>query len=60
MSFGNLYLFKSYALIKYMFCMENDFDNESYGDIILYFCEIGNVYEIFNFGLYDLGQLVKN
>ena len=25
---------------------------ESYGDIILYFCEIGNMKEIFYFGLY--------
>ena len=25
---------------------------ESYGDIILYFCEIGNIKEIFDFGLY--------
>ena len=27
MSFGNFYLFKSYAWIKYMFCMENRFEN---------------------------------
>ena len=26
---------------------------ESYGDIILYFCEIGNMKEIFYFGLYS-------
>ena len=26
---------------------------ESYGDIILYFYEIGNMKEIFDFGLYD-------
>ena len=25
---------------------------ESYGDIILYFCKMGNVKEIFDFGLY--------
>ena len=25
---------------------------ESYGDILLYFCEIGNIKEIFDFGLY--------
>ena len=25
---------------------------ESYGDIILYFCEIGNIKEMFDFGLY--------
>ena len=25
---------------------------ESYGDIILYFCEIGNIKEIFDFVLY--------
>ena len=27
MSFGNLYLFKSYALIKYLFCMKNGYEN---------------------------------
>ena len=27
MSFGNFYLFKSYAWIKYMFCMENGLEN---------------------------------
>ena len=48
MSFGNFYLFKSHAWIKYMFCMKNGFENvygkiESYGDILLYFCEIGNM-----------------
>ena len=26
---------------------------ESYGNIILYFCEIGNIKEIFDFGLYN-------
>ena len=26
-SFGNFYLFKLYAWIKYMFCMENGFEN---------------------------------
>ena len=26
---------------------------ESYGDIILYFCEIRNMKEIFDFGLYN-------
>ena len=31
---------------------------ESYRDIILYFCEIGNMNEIFDFGLYGLGQWV--
>ena len=27
MSFGNVYLFKSHAWIKYMFCMEDEFQN---------------------------------
>ena len=27
MSFENFYLFKTYASIKYMFCMENRFEN---------------------------------
>ena len=51
-SLGNFYLFKSHAWIKYMFCMENEFENvygkiESYGDILLYFCEIGNMKKYF-------------
>ena len=41
MSFGNFYLFKSYAWIKYMFCIENGLRMfmikiESYGDINIF------------------------
>ena len=42
-----------------MLCMENGLrifmiKIESYRDIILYFFEIGNMKEIFDFGLYSL------
>ena len=57
MSFENFYLFKSHAWIKNT-CLawKMDLRNfiikiESYGNIILYFCEIGNMKEIFDFGL---------
>ena len=32
--------------------------NERYGDILLYFCEIGNMKKYFYFGLYGPGQLI--
>ena len=40
--------------------MENGFENvhgkiECYGDILLYFCEIGIMKKKFDFGLYDPG-----
>ena len=58
MSFGNFYLLNHVHGSNTCFVWKMDLRMfmikiESYGDIILYFCETGNMKVIFHFGLYS-------